>query len=447
MAQYSTQTDQLLNNNKNIYEVMYLANNANGSIVSTTNPLPAALYSVGGHVNQIGFDDNTVDAFGRLRISTPHTLFDSANRFDSDTMNWSTANTAGTTFDHNANTSSLSMNVSTANNVSVVRQTKRYLCYQPGKSQLVLETFTMQPKANVSQKVGYFDAGNGIYVENTGSTTQMVLRANTTGTVANTVVTQSNWNVDKFDGTGPSGITLDMSKSQIFWADIEWLGVGSVRTGFVIDGKFYLVHKFNHANQITKTYMSTATLPLRYEIVTTGVASSNTTLEQICSTVVSEGGFTRKVITNAISNDLAGVSLSATDYRPLVAIRLKAANVGNVVIPQLANLYGLQSTPFNYKILQNATVTNGTWVSAGPESCVEYNITATAVDGGVNLLQGMFIGGTNVQPVEVRFTEVAGDSYQLRVDLSGTMETFVLAAKATTINDDAIGAVTWVELN
>lgn len=403
-------------------------------------------YLFDGSQSITGFPETSTDAFGRLRVSDQHTIFDSTLRYTDDTRNWDTALTGSGTSTHNPNSSSVSMQVTTASGDKVVRQTKRYFQYQPGKSLLVLNTFTMQPKANVRQRVGYFNDYNGIYVEQEGSTTYFVKRSYSSGSIVETRVAQTSWNEDEMDGTGASGYTLDMSKSQIFWMDIEWLGVGTVRCGFVINGQFVVCHKFHHANIVSTTYMTTASLPIRYEIENTAAAASATTLQHICNSVISEGGHTPKVITRSASTALTGLEMITSNFRPLVAIRLKSTRPGGIVVPAGMDLYGLQSTPFNYKVLSNATVTGGTWVDAGSESHVEYNVTATAVSGGNNLLQGMFIGGTSVQPTSVSFKQF-NSSYQLRTKIDGTSETFVVASIATTNNDDALASIVWEEYN
>jgi hypothetical protein len=192
--------------------------------------------------------------------------------------------------------------------------------------------------------------------------------------------------------------------------------------------------------------MVTATLPIRYEIENTGTSASNTYLEHICNTIISEGGFSPRVSTRAISNAITGVNISNVSYTPLIAIRLKSGRTGGVAVPVLANLYGLQNTPFSYQILQDATITGGTWADSGTESHVEYNITPTSYTGGRNLLQGIFIGGTAVQPVSVPFKDF-NSSYQLKTRIDGTMETFLIAVQATTNNDDAIASLAWEEYN
>ncbi len=175
-------------------------------------------------------------------------------------------------------------------NAEVIRETTRVFSYQPGKSLLMMSSFAMEtPKANVRQRVGYYGAENGIYFENDGATNYFVLRSNTTGTITETKVAQTDWSIDKFDGTGYSSQSggaehaggIDVSKTNILWMDVEWLGVGDVRCGFVVDGKMVPAHVFHNDNRNTVPYMTTASLPLRYEIKNTGITASNSTLKQI----------------------------------------------------------------------------------------------------------------------------------------------------------------------
>lgn len=403
-------------------------------------------YEVNMLADQLTTSGTMVDAFGRLRVSEQYTLFDSTLRYTDDTREWDTALTGSGTATHSVNTSSMLMNVTNASGDKVVRQSKRYFVYQPGKSLLSMHSFTMQPKVNVRNRIGHFDALNGVFIEHDGNNLYVVKRSSVSGSVIDIRVAREDWSEDKFDGTGYSKKTLDISKTQIFWSDIEWLGAGTMRVGFVIDGVFYAAHKFHHANIITSTYMATATLPVRYEIENTGATTGNTSLEHICNTVISEGGHTPKVSTRAISNAITGLNISNASYTPLIAIRLKTNRLGGVVIPASANLYGLQNTPFNYQITQNATITGGTWVSASEESHVEYNITPVSMTGGQGLLQGMFIGGTYVQPTTINFKEF-NSSYQLKRRIDGSVETFVISVLATTNNDDALASLIWEEYN
>ena len=191
MAQFRKDTHQFLSDGKTIFETVMLADQY-GNIVGAANPSGMA-----------------VDAFGRARISTPLTLFDSFNRYaDNGKFNYS--NTAGGTYGFISNTSSIDMTLTTTSGASVYRETKKVFAYQPGKSLQVLITFVMNTsKTNLRQRVGYFGSNNGFFLEQNGTTIQFVKRSSVTGSVVDTPITQSNWNIDKLDGTGPSLLTLN----------------------------------------------------------------------------------------------------------------------------------------------------------------------------------------------------------------------------------------------
>jgi hypothetical protein len=345
-----------------------------------------------------GTKSAALDAFGRLRVSNPMTLFDSSHRYkDNNLWNTSVASSGAAVFDASAGL--VNLNVTTTSGSKVYRETTKVFSYQPGKSLLVMTTFVFNPaKANLQQRVGYYGASNGMYLElggAGGNVLSFVERSSVSGVLAETKIAQSSWNYDKMDGTGPSGMTLDITKAQILWMDIEWLGLGTVRLGFVIDGKFILCHQFHHANLITSTYITTASLPLRYEIENTGTTASNSTLKQICSTVISEGGYQLNGLQQAVSTLITAprsTSVAGT-YYPIVSIRLKSSPdfLDAVIILTALSVLGTgNGTNYNWKVIASGTTTGGTWVSAGANSAVEYDITGTSFTGGRTLASGYF---------------------------------------------------------
>src|SRR5210317_587345 len=261
-----TQVFGPLGHDRTVFEVPMIANK-NGEVVTTENPFPVTITQSIGYSNR----STSNDAFGRLRVSNPHTLFDSSLRYGDNTEKWSeseTDNSGNSGSAHNANEGLMDITVGESSGDSIIRETKRVFSYQPGKSLLVLNTFVMNsPKTYLRQRVGYFGAENGVYLEQDNNSIYIVKRSKVTGSVVNTRILQANWNVDALDGDGVSGYTLDLTKAQILWSDFEWLGVGSVRVGFVINGQFIPVHIFHHANTSDasydglSTYITTATLP------------------------------------------------------------------------------------------------------------------------------------------------------------------------------------------
>ncbi len=340
------------------------------------------------------FIPKNTDAFGRTRVSEPFTLFDSSHRY-TDNQLWSSSTATGGTTSFNSAQGLVDLSVTSASGSEVIRETTKVFAYQPGKSLLILNTFVMAPaKTNLRQRVGYYGASNGYYLEQDNTTVSFVERSFVTGVVVNTPVVQANWNVDPMNGSGPSGITIDLTKAQILYMDLEWLGVGTVRIGFVINGEFYVCHKFHHANLITSTYITTASLPLRYEITNTGDTSGASTLKQICSTVISEGGYTLNGLQQAIGIPLTSpknLPIAGTFY-PIVSIRLKTSpnRLDGLVICTAISVMATSAGNYNYQLIASGTTTGGSWVSAGTYSAVDYNITGTSFTGGRILASGFF---------------------------------------------------------
>lgn len=390
------------------------------------------------------------DAFGRLRVSNPYTLFDSQNRFAKDNQFSETTATGGTST-YVGDESSVDMAVTTSSGSSVVRQSLRCMPYQPGKGLLVLCTFVMNArKDGLRQRVGYFNTNNGVFLQLAGTgEPQFVLRTATSGSPSDArAVAQSAWNGDKLNGTGASGKTLDLTKAQILWMDFEWLGVGSVRCGFIIDGEYIVCHTFNNANDIDKVYMTTAILPVRYEIENTGATASASTLTQICSTVISEGGYGQVVAANTARRTTVKATIGTT-FLPLVAIRLKTGRTGAVVLPQTVNV--MPTSAGNYEVvlarLDDATsLTSASWVTADFEN-VEYDVSATAVTIAANQIVDQFFitatnqsAGASTDPLGYNFDT------QIGATIGGTSQVYVVAVRVLSGTGDAVGALTFYDL-
>lgn len=394
-----------------------------------------------------GTGGTSVDGFGRLRVGEPFTMFESSNRFQTanDKFSTATVGTASTSFV--ATDGCVNLTISTDSTDSVIRETKKVFAYQPGKSLLVLNTFTMAaPKANLTQRVGYFGADNGVYLEQENTTAYIVMRSQSTGAnVTNNRIAQNDWNVDKFDGNGPSGKILDLTKSQIFWSDFEWLGVGTVRTGFVIDGSLFIAHQFHHANRGTSTYMTTACLPVRYEIFNTGITSSGSTMKQICTSVISEGGYSQITTTRSISNSIAGKTLpSGGTKTPMISIKLRNGRTDGIVIPATVTVYGFQNTPFKLYLMKDVALQNTTWQTTDNESSVYYDLNANTVTGGIVLYETVFSGQETVSPMNL--IENFNHSLQLTRDLGqANGNIFTVVIESTTNNDKAIASLSWQE--
>lgn len=422
------------------YEVVKVLNPDNQVLnVAITSPLT-------------GNPTAATDAFGRQRVSNPLTLFDSSHRYRDNGL-WSSNTANGGSVAFQANEGLVNLSVTTTSGSLVYRETTKVFSYQPGKSLLVLNTFVMAPaKTGLRQRVGYFGDDNGMYIELNNSTLSFVERSISSGVLTESRIAQANWNVDKMDGTGPSTVVLDISKAQILWMDIEWLGLGSVRMGFVIDGHFIPCHVFHHANRIASTYISTGSLPLRYEIENTATTASNSTLKQVCSSVISEGGYELRGAQQAIQVPIGSPRdlTTALTYYPVISIRLKASpdRLDAIVILTALSILGITNNAnYSWQVVASGTTTGGTWTSAGTDSAVEYNITGTSFTGGRILASG-FLNGSNQGSTPVDILKEALFTFQLERNIfTSTSFELTLIAAADTNGADIYASMDWEEIS
>ena len=398
----------------------------------------------------VTFPPTYQDAFGRLQVSSPYTLFDSQNRYASDNQfSTATTGTGSTTF--LPNQASVQMSVAAGGVGSVVRQSYRSMPYQPGKGLLVLATFVMDSSSsvNLTQRVGYFNTQNGVFFQRVDGVYSFVLRSYISGVVSDArTVNQANWNGDKLDGTGPSGITLDPSKAQILWMDFEWLGVGSVRCGFVINGQFIICHTFTNANEITSVYMTTATLPVRYEITSTSAMSAS--LKQICSTVISEGGYEQESIEHVARRTTVFNTINTTaNFFPIVSIRLASTALGAVVIPTGIKFQPTTLQNYEIALIKNPTLTGASWTATSSDPNVEMDVTATAISVAGTICQTGYIANSGGGGQTVTATP-AGYNWdlQLGASLAGVSDIYTLGVRtisgATT--GDGVGCISFYDL-
>ena len=406
------------------------------AIVTTPSPIPI---SIGG---------TNVDAFGRLRVSQPYTLFDSQNRYAADNQfDVSTTGTGTTSF--LPNEAAVKMEVTGAGVGSVLRQSYRSFPYQPGKGLLVLATFVMDSSMslNLTQRVGYYNDQNGVFFQRVDGVYSFVLRSYVTGSVSNArTVNQDDWNGDKLDGTGDSGYTLDPSKAQILWMDFEWLGVGSVRCGFIINGQYIVCHTFNNANEITNVYMTTAILPVRYEIVTTtsAVAAS---MKAICCSVISEGGFEQTSIDHVARRTTVLGTIGST-FLPVVSIRLASGRTGAVVLPNRIQVLPTTNQNYEVALIKNPTLTAASWTAVPTDSNVEFDVAATATTGG-SIVQTDYVTSTGSGGVG-NTSAATGYNFdlQLGATIAGVSDIYTVAVRTVSgaTTGDVVGSLSFYDL-
>lgn len=402
-----------------------------------------------------------VDAFVRSRVSNPHTIFDSKQVFNDPDLAanveafplfFDNAETSGggtsTAFDIDDASTTLSVSENTAG--TRVRQSKQRFNYQPGKSQQLIYTGVIGAGVSgVTKRIGLFDGNNGVFFELDGTTLSVVTRSSVTGSAVDIAVAQADWNIDKLDGTGKSGITLDPTKEQVFTLDFEWLGSGTVAFGFFIDRELHYVHLAHHANRQAVTYMSTPNLPVRTEISNDGTGAA-ASIEVACVSISSEGGIQPGgVIRSGNLGTLSASEVSASVINStyvVCAIRLKAAYLGATVREVGFSMLAAGNVNFMWSIHFNPTVTttlDAQWVDHD-QSAVQF--AAGQAAGNVLTDLGYVLDSGYVSNQVRATTRELGSALRLGAAINGTRDILVLGVTPTSVNQDILGSLTWREI-
>lgn len=338
----------------------------------------------------VKYSPYSLDAFARLRVSNPQTVFEFGFIKDLRTKLFTEFTQTGASSSHNSNKTSVDFATNTTSGSKIVFQTLRYFNYHPGKSQLLILTGNLQGKqTNVRKRVGQFDDNNGVFFELDGQSANVCFRSKVTGSVVDTKVEQASWNIDKLNGSGASGVTLDFTKQQILFVDFQWLGSGVIRFGTIIGGNLIYAHQFNNANVLDSPWSQYSIWPIRCELENTGTPSSNGAATLACGTLISEGGWGPEGILQTANNGVTPRALSAGATVPLLTIRKASASVKLPIVP--IDFSALSDTPDNYliQIIRNGTLTGASFSALGLIS--EVDVSATAITGG-DVLYSKYLG-------------------------------------------------------
>ena len=387
-----------------------------------------------------------LDAFGRQRVSEPYTIFDSKQIVDKGDLFYSEATGSGaSSIVYNSGDASTTLSASGSGSYSI-RQTKMRFNYQPGKSQQVLATFVLgENTSGTEARVGYFNTEtgtpytgerDGIYF---GRDTGYYFAISKTG--AENKVYQSNWNIDKFDGDGPSAAELDFTKSQIGAFDFEWLGVGSARCGFVYNGEFYYGHQFNHANNIDGVYMSSPNHSVRYEIFSDGPA---TEMKQICASIQSEGGLNPVGVSLGISTN-SGVAIASNTDEVVLAVRLKESQLYTTVLSEFFSALSTSNANIEWFLCLNPTFSGDalSWQN------VSNSALQQATSNGSNIIsdRGTVLAAGYTSRESRGNTLPVNTILRLGAELDGTRDIFILGARGVGNAATIYGSLNFLELN
>jgi hypothetical protein len=386
-----------------------------------------------GQILQKGPDSGSVDAFGRQRTSAPYTLFDSTMRYDKRPDQWFDSIVGSGTSTFLTHQSSVAMSTTTASGDTVLRRTKQNFPYQAGKSMMLLQSFVGAPLASgLIQEVGIFNDQNGVMLRASGATVQFVVRSYASGTINEDAVNQSDWNINTLS-------SLNFAKAQIFTTDLEWLGVGRVRCGFVVDGEIVYCHEFEHFNALDSVYMTTAILPLSYRIHNASAQASSATMRHICCSLLSEGGYEPDGAIYSVSHSLSTVP-NTSGERITAGIRMASGRTGNVILPVRISTTTGSSDVVLWRLRLNPTLSGVTWSAANNgRGNVEVTTSGTATGGTV--IDSGFVsqGSANNYAVAEAIRLALGQN------ASGVSDTLILTVDSDT-SAKALGMIGWVEV-
>jgi hypothetical protein len=443
--------------------VEFVKENPSGNGTRCWNQVLVGNPSTGDSINFEGILPS-LDAFARARFSEPFTLFDSkqiwddpdlANNVENYPLFWDNQEVSGggTSTLFNVNRASTTLGVSATTAGKRVRQSKQRFNYQPGKSQLAIFThIDLETTSGNTKEIGLFDDNNGLFVRSSSGTRSVVVKSFASGAAVDRVFNQADWNLDKMNGNGASGVNLDFTKCQIPFVDFEWLGVGRVRFGWFIDGMPIYCHEINNANNLDVVYMSNPNLPIRYSIENDGTGAADT-LETVCSTVISEGGIQPNgVLRFADIGDDGTVDIPAatlgTTY-VLAGIRLKSAylsaDVKEVFVSIIENSGA--NNPFVWRLHLNPTIAGGS---------LSYSDVANSA---MQFAPGSPTGALTILPAN--FGTVVSGAYQARQDananvplesalrlgslIDGTPDEYVLSGTPLTTSQVYYAGAQWRE--
>jgi hypothetical protein len=409
--------------------------------------------------------DGLLDAFGRLRVSDIKTLMDITHTFDNDTImeDEKITNPLSTmpipTSIHNLNESCQITTINSSQQ-KIIRQSRKYCIYQPGKSLLIKFTCILNanPGGNeyyTSSSVGYFDDSNGYFFKYSEKSLKIVYRSKITGKVIDEDVPQSKWNLNTLSSL-TNGYIINPSRVQIYFMDLQWLGVGRVRLGIVHNGNYIFCHEFLHDNILDKVYITNANLPIRHELIalipqppTIPPKTNKAQCKLICATVISEGGYDPIGITFSASCNLTAIQVSNIEV-PILSIRLKNIRNRTMVIPTNINLYNDGSSLSIYYVrLFRAPInplTGDLWLGVvHSNSAIEYDIDATGlvITNAITVAQGYFIGKSDFQ---INTSDIFNGFLQLTSNIDGQSDILVISSSSTGINQKTYASIQWKEV-
>ena len=423
MAQWNKNTQDFLNQERSLFEVYNIADHWGNQ----TDWRPQ-------------FSDNN-----RLKVAPFQTVFLNTFQYGKETDVWDERLVGvGATATFNASSSNVIMEVGSAAGSSVVRQTKNVMRYIPGRpATLAFSVRLDTPQVGIRRRFGLFNETDGAYFEDDGGTYSYVIRSSASGITTETRVTRDNWNGEKFDGNGYTGVTADATKQQMISINYEWYGAGGVTFNWLMKNETIPSHTFENSNVNDLVWCRSPFLPIRMEIENvTGVAGTHY-LYQGSNSLIQEGEPEKLGILESIANPITGTTLaSANTFYPVVSLRLKDSQLAAVALIRSLQAATNDNTNVYWRLIENPTLTGANWTDdPDPNSFMQYDTSATDITGGNIILSGFTIaGGSALTNVD--------EKAQLQIGRSGIgtiSDIYTLACATPNTNKKALAVLNWIE--
>jgi len=422
MAQWNKVEQDFLNQERSLFEVYNIADHWGNQ----TDWRPQ-------------FSDNN-----RLKVAPFQTVFFNTFQYGKETDVWDESVVGVGTATHNVNSSNVVMEVGSTAGSKVVRQTKNVMRYIPGRPATLAFSVRLEtPQVGIRRRFGLFNETDGAFFEDDGGTYSYVIRSSTSGITTETRVTRENWNGEKFDGNGYSGVTADATKQQMISINYEWYGAGGVTFNWLMKNETIVSHEFENSNVRDTVWCRTPFLPIRMEIENvTGVAGTHY-LYQGSNSLIQEGEPEKLGTLLSISNPITGTTMSAANtFYPIVSLRLKSSALQAVMLLRSLQAATNDNTNVYWRLFENATLTGASWTNhPDPNSFMQYDTTATALTGGTVLLSGFTIaGGASLVDIDSKAAIQLG-----RSGIGTISDTYTLACASPNTNKSALAVLNWIE--
>jgi len=422
MAQWNKTTQDFLNQERSLFETFNIADHWGNQ----TDWRPQ-------------FSNNN-----RLKTSPFQTVFFNTFQYGKETDVWDERLVGIATATWNQYSSNVTMQVGVTTGSKIIRQTKNVMRYIPGRPATLAFAIRLDtPQVGIRRRFGLFDDSNGAYFEDDGGTYSYVIRTTTSGITTERRVGRDEWNGEKFDGNGWTGVTADPTKQQMISITYEWYGAGTVDFNWLMEGETIKSHTFYNSNTQDRVWCSTPFLPIRLEIENiTGVAGTHY-MYQGSNSLIQDGNADKLGTLLSQSNSINGTTMTlANTFYPIVSLRLKSTALQAVMLLRSLQAVTNDNTNVYWKLLENTTLTNPNWTNhADPNSFVQYDTSATALSGGRDILSGFIVSGGSTL-IEI---DRLADLQLGRSGIGTISDTFTLACASPNVNKAALAVLNWIE--